>query len=248
MTATKIRMLMTRTTAFLIGLLAAALLAAGCGDQQAAIADKAREQAAENDANAGAETGNGEGNGGGTAAPAPRAPSSYTLPAGTVMLGTLQNTIDTGKNDEGDPVRLRLTSSERVGGVVVVPAGSTVRGTCTYVDGAGRVAGGAKLTIRWTDLVLTDGRSYNISSVPLRLEGKGDAKESAIEIGGGAVLGGVLGGIIGGKDDIGKGAAAGAVFGTGVAVATKGDQIVLPVGQKIQVTLDEPVRVTRSGA
>jgi hypothetical protein len=241
MTVTKIRMHMTRTNAFLIGLLAAGLLAAGCGDQQAAIADRAKEQAAEKDANAGAETGNG-------AAPAPRAPSSYTLPAGTVMLGTLQNTIDTGKNDEGDPVRLRLTSSERVGGVVVVPAGSTVRGTCTYVDGAGRVAGGAKLTIRWTDLVLTDGRSYNISSVPLRLEGKGDAKESAIEIGGGAVLGGVLGGIIGGKDDIGKGAAAGAVVGTGVAVATKGDQIVLPVGQKIQVTLDEPVRVTRSGA
>lgn len=237
MTATRIRMLMTRTTAFLISLLAAALLAAGCGDQQAAIADRAKEQAAENDANAG-----------GADAPAPRAPSSYTLPSGTVLLGTLQNTIDTGKNDEGDPVRLKLTSSERVGGVVVVPAGSTVRGTCTLVDGAGRVAGGAKLTIRWTDLVLPDGRSYNISSVPLRLEGKGDAKESAIEIGGGAVLGGVIGGIIGGKDDIGKGAAAGAVVGTGVAVATKGDQIVLPVGQKIQVTLDEPVRVTRSGA
>jgi hypothetical protein len=242
MTATMHRMLMTRTTMLLTGLLAAAFLAAGCGDQQAAIADKAKEEAAENDASAGAETGNGG------EASAPRAPSSYTLPSGTVMVGTLQNTIDTGKNDEGDPVQLKLTSSERVGGVVVVPAGSTVRGTCTLVDGAGRVAGGAKLTIRWTDLVLPDGRSYNISSVPLRLEGKGDAKESAIEIGGGAVLGGVIGGIVGGKDDIGKGAAAGAVVGTGVAVATKGDQIVLPVGQKIQVTLDEPVRVTRSGA
>jgi hypothetical protein len=246
MTATMIRMLRTRTTVLLIGLITAAFVA-GCGDQQAAIADRAKEQAAENDVNAGAETGNG----GGAEAPAPRAPSapsSYTLPSGTVMVGTLQNTIDTGKNDEGDPVRLKLTSAERVGGVVVVPAGSTVRGTCTLVDGAGRVAGGAKLTIRWTDLVLPDGRSYTISSVPLRLEGKGDAKESAIEIGGGAVLGGVLGGVIGGKDDIGKGAAAGAVVGTGVAVATKGDQIVLPVGQKVQVTLNEPVRVSRSGA
>ena len=84
--------------------------------------------------------------------------------------------------------------------------------------------------------------------MPLRLEGKGDAKESAIEIGGGAVAGGILGGILGGKDDIAKGAAAGAVVGTGVAVATKGDQIVLPAGQKIQVTLDAPVRVSRSGA
>lgn len=246
MTATTIGNRTMRTTALLKLLLAGALLASGCGDQQSAIADRARQQANETDPSAGGEVGNG-----GASDPAPRAsrgPVSYTLPSGTAMIGSLQNTIDTGKNDEGDPVRLRLTSSERVGGVVVVPAGSTVRGVCTHVDGAGRVAGGAELTIRWTDLQLPDGRSYAISTVPLRLKGKGDAKESAIQIGGGAVAGGILGGVLGGKDDIGKGAAAGAVVGTGVAIATKGDQIVLPAGQKIQVTLDEPVRVTRSGA
>ena len=79
------------------------------------------------------------------------------------------------------------------------------------------------------------------------MEGKGDAKESAIEIGGGAVAGGILGGILGhGSGDVAKGAAAGAVVGTGVAVATKGDQIVLGSGQKIRVTLDAPLRVTRT--
>jgi hypothetical protein len=225
-----------RSNLLLMTLLAAvALLAPGCGDQQAAIAERGKEQAA--DANQGAETGNGGG----------RA-SAYTLPSGTVIIGSLQNTVNTGKNDEGDPVRLRVTTNERVGGVVVVPAGSTILGVMTHVDGAGRVAGGAELTIRFTDLQLPDGRSYAISAVPLRLEGKGDAKESAIEIGGGAVAGGILGGILGGKDDIAKGAAAGAIVGTGVAVATKGDQIVLSPGQRIQVTLNAPVRVTRSGA
>jgi hypothetical protein len=161
----------TTRAAFLLILLAATtLLAAGCGDQQAAIAERGKEQAAENDANKGAETGNGE-----DRAAAPRAPraSAYTLPSGTVMVGSLQNTINTGKNDEGDPVRLRVTTNERVGGVVVVPAGSSIRGVCTHVDGAGRVAGGAELTIRWTDLQLPDGRSYAISAVPLRLKGKG---------------------------------------------------------------------------
>jgi hypothetical protein len=222
----------TRSNLLLMTLFAAvALLAPGCGDQQAAIAERGREQAA----NQGAETGNGGG-------------SAYTLPSGTVIIGSLQNTVNTGKNDEGDPVRLRVTTNERVGGVVVVPAGSTIRGVMTHVDGAGRVAGGAALTIRFTDLQLPDGRSYAISAVPLRLTGKGDAKESAIEIGGGAVAGGILGGILGGKDDIAKGAAVGAVVGTGVAVATKGDQIVLSPGQRIQVTLNAPVRVTRSGA
>ena len=36
----------------------------------------------------------------------------------------------------------------------------------------------------------------------------------------------------------------GAVLGTGVAVATKGNQIVLPVGQKLRVRLAAPVTVT----
>jgi hypothetical protein len=34
------------------------------------------------------------------------------------------------------------------------------------------------------------------------------------------------------------------VIGTGVAVATKGNQIVLPAGQRIRVRLAEPVAVT----
>ena len=233
---------LTRTIFLLLAVLSISLLAWGCGDQQSAIAERGEEQAGKTDANTGGETGNGGGD------RAADAPSSVTLPSGTVMVGTLQTPINTGKNDEGDPVSLRLSSSERVGGAVAVPAGSSIHGTCTLVDGAGRVAGGAKLTIRWTNLNTPDGRSYAISAVPLRLEGKGDAKESALEIGGGAVAGGIIGGVLGGKDDIAKGAAAGAIVGTGVAVATKGDQIVLEAGQKIQVTLNEPVRVTRSGS
>ena len=237
MTAATKRKFLTKWVLFLT--LTGPLLVAGCGDQQAAIADKAKEEANSKDPNAAGETGNGGGSSG---------PREVTLASGTVIVGSLQTPMNTGKNDEGDPVSLRVTTAERVNGVVAVPAGSTIRGVATHVDGAGRIAGGAELTIRWTELELTNGRSYSISAVPLRLKGKGDAKESAIEIGGGAVAGGILGGVLGGKDDIAKGAAAGAVVGTGVAVATKGDQIVLPAGQKIQVTLDAPVRVTRSGA
>jgi hypothetical protein len=61
------------------------------------------------------------------------------------------------------------------------------------------------------------------------------------------VAGGILGGILGhGSGDVAKGAAVGAAVGTGVAVATKGDQIVLGTGQKIKVTLDAPLTVTRT--
>jgi hypothetical protein len=168
---------------------------------------------------------------------------SETLTAGTEIVSALQNTIDTGQNKVGDKVSLRTVEDVRVNEVTVVPAGATINGEVTHIDPAGRVAGGAELTLRFTELVTTDGKSYPISATPLRLEGKGDAKKSALQIGGGAVAGGVLGGILGGKGDIGKGAAVGAAVGTGVAVATKGKQIVLPAGQKIKVTLDGPVTI-----
>ena len=167
-----------------------------------------------------------------------------TLVTGTTLVASLTSTINTGKNHVGDKLTLRTLEEVRVNEMTVVPAGATINGEVTHVDPAGRVAGGAELTIRFTELVTPDGKSYAISAEPLRLKGKGDAKKSALQVGGGAVAGGLVGGILGGKDDIGKGAAAGAVVGAGVAVATKGNQIVLPAGQKIKVTLEAPVSIS----
>lgn len=168
---------------------------------------------------------------------------SETLVAGTGFIAALQNTIDTGKNKVGDKISLRTQEDVLVNAMPVVPAGATINGEVTHIDPAGRIAGGAQLTLRFIELVMPDGKSYSISAIPLRLEGKGDAKESALEVGGGAVAGGIIGAILGGGGDVGKGAAAGAVVGAGVAVATKGNQIVLPAGQKFKVTLDGPVTI-----
>jgi hypothetical protein len=165
------------------------------------------------------------------------------LTAGTHIVGALQSTVDTGTSRRGDKVALRTLEDIRVHEMTVVPAGATINGEITHVDPAGRIAGGAELTIRFTELVMPGGTSYAISAVPMRLEGKGDAKESALEVGGGAVAGGIVGGILGGKNDIAKGAAAGAIVGATVAVATKGDQIVLPAGQKMSVSLRDSVSI-----
>jgi hypothetical protein len=167
-----------------------------------------------------------------------------TLTSGTTFVGSLQSTIATDKSQVGEAIAFRTTEAVRVNEMEVVPAGSTIRGEVTHVKGAGRLGGGAELTLRFTTLETLDGKSYALVCEPFRLEGKGDTKESALQIGGGAVAGGIVGGLLGGKDDIAKGAAAGAVIGTGVAVATKGDQIVLPAGQKLKVTLTDGVTVT----
>lgn len=169
--------------------------------------------------------------------------NTQVLTIGTHMVAALQGTVDTGRNHVGDKVALRTLEDVRVNEMTAVPSGSIINGEVTHIDPAGRVAGGAQVTLRFTELVMPDGSSYSIAAAPFRLEGKGDAKESALEVGGGAVAGGIIGAILGGKDDIAKGAAAGAVVGTGVAIATKGDQIVLPAGQKFRVTLTEPVTI-----
>ena len=228
---------------FLLALiLVAAALAAGCGGQgdQGAPTDSTQAQGGEGTSQPDVATTPPAG-GGASRAPAPR---TGTIAAGTEIVAALQQSIATDKNKVGDRISLRTTDPLPIGGGVTVPAGSTINGEVTQVKGPGRLGGGAQLTLRFYELVLTDGTSIPITCDPFRLEGKGDTKETALEIGAGAVAGGVLGGVIGGKDDIAKGAAAGAVIGTGIALATKGDQIVLPVGQKLSVRVTSPASVT----
>src|SRR4030095_10165209 len=112
-----------------------------------------------------------------------------------------------------------------------------------HVKGGGRIAGAPELTLRFTELEV-DGSRYDIAADPIRMRGKSDAKESAIEIAGGTVAGAVIGAVAGGGSGAAKGAVAGAAVGTAVAVVTKGDQIVLPAGQRMRVRLAKPVTVS----
>jgi len=166
---------------------------------------------------------------------------SLTLAAGTLVAGALQNTISTDKSHVGEPVVLKTTAPIMVGGQTVVPAGSTVHGSVTHIRSAGRMKGAAELTVRFDELVLPNGQRRAATFDPVRHYIRGDGKETAAEIGGGAAVGGILGGAIGGGDGALKGGAIGAAVGTGVAVATKGQQIVLPAGHVMQIRLAAPV-------
>ncbi len=177
------------------------------------------------------------------AEPKPQTPSTVTVAAGTSISATLQNTVTTDKAHVGDPVELVTAEAVSVNGSVVMPVGSTVHGTVTQVKAAGRVKGGAEITIRFTAIVLPSGKTIPVTCESLHVAHKGDGKETAAEIGGGSALGGVLGGVLGGKHDVLKGAAIGAAVGTGVAVATKGEQVTLPAGKTIKVRLAAPAVV-----
>ena len=163
-----------------------------------------------------------------------------TIPAGTRVVAALSSTVSTERNDAGDRIALTTKAPITLAEGGTLPEGARLEGEVTHSEGGGRIAGAPELTLRFTQLVV-DGRSYPITADPFRVRGKNDAAESAAEIGGGAVVGGIIGAVAGSTV---KGAVVGAVLGTGVAVATKGNQIVLPAGQRLRVTISQPVRVT----
>src|SRR5262249_16459944 len=135
---------------------------------------------------------------------------------------------------------LLTTESVIVNGVVAVPVGSTVHGTITELRAAGRMKGASELTMRFTDIEFSNGRRFPMTCEAFHIVEKGDGKETAAEIGGG----GAVGSVRGGKHSAVKGAAIGAAVGTVVAGATKGTQIQLPIGKRIQVQLTAPVVIS----
>jgi hypothetical protein len=165
-----------------------------------------------------------------------------TIPAGTRLTGALDRTISTERSDAGVPVRLETTEPLRLGDDVLIPAGITIHGEVTHSEGGGRISGAPELTLRFNRLSL-EGRDYPIVADAWRVKGKSDTKESIAEIGGGAIVGGVIGAVTG---NTAKGAIIGGILGTGVAVATKGNQIVLPTGQRLRIRLAGPVTVKYS--
>ncbi len=164
-----------------------------------------------------------------------------SVPTGTTFTAALERTITTEGGEVGAPVRLKTVNPLDLETGHVIPAGSVIRGEVTHTQGGGRVAGAPELTIRFTEISF-GGNDYRIDTEPFRLKGKDDLKESVAEIGGGAVVGGIVGAVTGAGTV--EGAAVGAVLGTGVAVATKGNQIVLPAGQQLRVKLAEPLALT----
>jgi hypothetical protein len=86
------------------------------------------------------------------------------------------------------------------------------------------------------DSVTVNGRRYGVDAtrnrvgggIDIRNSGIGANKETARNVGGGALLGAILGAVIGGGDGAAAGAAAGAAVGAGAQILTKGRRVNVP--------------------
>lgn len=171
------------------------------------------------------------------------APSKITVPSGTEIHIRLDQSISTEENNSGDTFRAHLEQPIESGGEVVIPAGGHVVGELSEVKESGRVKGHARLTLRLKALE-SDGRTYPLSTHPITVEAEGTKKEDAKKVGIGAAVGAAIGAIAGGGDGAVKGAVIGGGAGTGVVLATKGEEVEFGPETQFIFTLSEPVEIS----
>jgi hypothetical protein len=154
----------------------------------------------------------------------------------------LLTSLDSAVNQKGDEIQARTLSPIYVEGDPVLPKGAYVEGRVVEVQASGRVKGRARLAFTF-DRLRTQTGLKEMSTSYVDQEAESGKKKDAAVVGGGAGIGAVVGGIIGGKKGAAIGAAIGGAGGTGVVLATKGEEIRLPVGTEINVRLDESIVV-----
>jgi hypothetical protein len=167
-----------------------------------------------------------------------------TLPAATKLKVEFLDTISTDTGAAGDPVRASVVKDVIRDDLVVIPAGSQVRGMVSEISPAKKIGGQAALALDFDRIDLPSGETVYIQG-SLGAEGKSQTKKDAATIAGSAAGGAVLGRIL--SKDEAKGTLLGAVLGgaVGTAIASKNaqDPVVIERGMTAKVFLDQPVKV-----
>ncbi len=177
-----------------------------------------------------------------------------TVPNGTRLNLTLQNSVNSATSRRGDIITGTTSSPIVIGEDVAISAGSQASGEVISVTPAERFKAGkgGYLAIKFTSIQASDDKKYPISSSTYSLTGEtGGARlakgvgKTVLGAGVGAALGTAVGAIAGGRP--GRGAWSGAAIGGGLgatsALVSKGKDVGLYSGSQISVTLENPLQV-----
>jgi hypothetical protein len=166
------------------------------------------------------------------------------VPADAVVGVQIDRTLSSETARLEDRVGARVTRDVRVGGRVVVPAGSQVHGSVVLVDRGGKFKERARLGVRFHTVVLGDGTTIPIQTEAVYREGEAPTGRSARQIGGGAIGGAIIGAILGGGKGAVVGGATGAGAGTAAVVAQGPNPAILHAGSNVTVRLASPASIT----
>jgi type IV secretory pathway VirB10-like protein len=170
---------------------------------------------------------------------------TFIIPADAVMGLEIEHSISSESARLEDRVEARVTRDVRGDGtIVLIPAGSRVRGEVTLVESGGKFKDRARLAIRFHTLLLADGQSVPIATDPLVREGDGVGRRTGTRIGASAAGGAIIGAIFGGEKGAALGAAAGAGAGTAATAASRPSEARFRAGSVVTVRLTAPVSIT----
>jgi hypothetical protein len=167
---------------------------------------------------------------------------TVTVPAGTTLSLVLQSSVSSDTSSVEDRVAATLRRPLVVNGVTVAPAGASVSGYVTESTRSGRVKGRARVGVRFTSLRARDG-VHNIRTATISRQARATKKQDATKIGIGAGAGAVVGAVAGGKKGAAIGSAVGGAGGTGVVLATRGEEVALGTGTIVTTRLTAPLTV-----
>jgi len=141
------------------------------------------------------------------------------IPAGTRVLVRMVDSIDSSQQKAGYRFTATLETNLQMDNRVVAPRGTTVYGQLITAEKAGRMSGGANLTLELTDIVI-NGTAYPLLTSDYTVES--------------------IGGLAGGGTGAAIGVAAGAAGGTALSAAGKGQQVAIPSESLLEFRLEQP--------
>jgi hypothetical protein len=160
----------------------------------------------------------------------PRAPA--IVPVGTVLTIRLNQQLSTTQQATGARFSARLDGGLTSNGRVVVPDGAEVIGVIQDAKQSGRVFGHSSLIITLSKIKVR-GVLKPIATNSVNAATEATGRDSTGKVIRGAALGGLI--------DGGHGAETGAKVGVGLAILTKGNQVVIPAGSYLEFQLRTPL-------
>src|SRR5215469_8405640 len=184
----------------------------------------------------------------------------FTVPAGTEVLLSLKNTIDTKSAHPGDDVYCQTTFPVVVDNMTVIPPGTYVKGEIARVQRAGRVKGRAEVLLHFNTIIFPSGYTVDMPGTLHGDPGTAHAKtdeegavksdghdklKKAPEAAGKGALYGSLGGTIasGTLNGARIGGGIGAAVGLASVLLTRGPDVRIEPGAALTMRLERPMIV-----
>jgi hypothetical protein len=178
----------------------------------------------------------------------PPPPERATLPEGTVLELTANDTISSATHENGAAVTATSAADITDGsGRVLIPAGAVFEGVIEDIREIEAPGGEGTLVLAF-NRVSFGGRTYTMEarsdSLGVESQGRGITAGDAAKVGVGAAAGAIAGRILGKDTEAAVvGGVVGAAAGAGIAVATKDSDVVLPAGGLIRLVLAAPMEM-----